>query len=656
VTFDNADDDNSPATDAASNGQEPPPFGEPEIVNGDDGSVLQGDSGGSAATAGSKPLTGFLLLLLLATLGPLVQLWIRPPAALGDDAAPELFSSARAARSLEWIAAEPRPAGSQRHAEVRERLIRELGELGLEVDLQEGSKDGGRGGQEIPLVNVIARLAGEPGEADSGQADTLLLVVHYDSVSPAQGAGDDGSGVAAVLETLRALGTDGPRRNDLIVLFSDGEEAGLLGAKLFVELGHPWFEGVSAVMNFEARGVGGPALLFQVGPRSGGLVKRFAALAPHPFGTSLAPAVFEKMPNDTDFTVFLGAGKPGLNFAFVGGGLAYHGPGDRPEVLDLGSLQHQGEGMLTLARAFADGGAGDFLDEVDQEFLLLPGVQLIYPVSLSMPITLGLALGFLAFVLFRGSGPGTESRAGILRTLLGAVASVLFAGLAGAAVFYGSAGVYAATAWCLDVVGQSPEPVSGSNLLAGEWLSCAAWVGGLGVLLLLVGCVGRGEDRVAARRRLDALGSGALVPLAIGAGALALLVPGAGHVGLLTVVGSGACLWWTSPRRIPQHTGPSTGQRDPNSARLAGVVGLVSWLPAGLVLLPLIGLLVQVGSVVSEQERLLAAAAAGLALLSTLPLLAVVGARRERLGSLLIGLGTVLLVLWSLADMAVRIS
>jgi len=48
------------------------------------------------------------------------------------------------------------------------------------------------------------------------------------------GAADDGAAVAAVLETVRALRTQAPLRNDLVVLLIDGEENGLLGAQAVV--------------------------------------------------------------------------------------------------------------------------------------------------------------------------------------------------------------------------------------------------------------------------------------------------------------------------------------------------------------------------------------------------------------------------------------
>jgi Zn-dependent M28 family amino/carboxypeptidase len=57
----------------------------------------------------------------------------------------------------------------------------------------------------------------------------VLLVAHHDSVATGLGALDGGSGVVTLIETLRALRSSAPLRND--VVFTDGEEDGGLGHK-----------------------------------------------------------------------------------------------------------------------------------------------------------------------------------------------------------------------------------------------------------------------------------------------------------------------------------------------------------------------------------------------------------------------------------------
>ena len=256
---------------------------------------------------------------------------------------------------LEPLAAEPRPHGSQAHARVREWIASRIESLGLEVVRQRGTRaldpDGGeaearrveRGERDIELVNLMVRL---PGSASSG---TLLLVAHYDSREETPGAADNGAAVACFLERIEYLARErrGGLRNDVVFLFTDGEELGLHGARLFVEE-HPWLADVRCVLNFDAIGNDGPLVLFQTGPASAHLVKHYEEVAPHPVATSLAARVYASLPNDTDFTPFLEQGVPGLNLAIVGGGSAYHAPFDRPEHLAPQSLSRLGRTIDVL--------------------------------------------------------------------------------------------------------------------------------------------------------------------------------------------------------------------------------------------------------------------------------------------------------------------
>ena len=162
-----------------------------------------------------------------------------PPAGL--DAPAGEFSAARAQEHLRAVAMEPHPIGTKANHAVRDYLLTELREMGLEAQLQKATVLRSRGaGQRLvggTVENVLARLPGSSPSAAKHQA--VLLTSHYDSVPWSPGAGDDGSGVAAMLETLRALTAGPPLGHDVLFLFSDGEEVGLLGAQAFVDQ-HPW--------------------------------------------------------------------------------------------------------------------------------------------------------------------------------------------------------------------------------------------------------------------------------------------------------------------------------------------------------------------------------------------------------------------------------
>ena len=100
--------------------------------------------------------------------------------------------------------------------------------------------------------NVIADLPGrEPGEV-------VLLGAHYDSWDVAQGADDDGTGVAAVLEAARILKSLGvtPRRTIRFAFFS-GEEEACLGSRAYVVAHEKELDGHRAVLMMDS-GAGSP--------------------------------------------------------------------------------------------------------------------------------------------------------------------------------------------------------------------------------------------------------------------------------------------------------------------------------------------------------------------------------------------------------------
>jgi hypothetical protein len=145
-------------------------------------------------------------------------------------APPTEFSSGRALEHVRAIAKEPYPMDSPENAAVRDYLVKELRTLGVEPEVQRATAAHTwfiRFAEAGTPENVLARLEGTN---NGGKA--FLLMAHYDSVPTGPGASDDGAGVAAMLETLRALKAGPPLKNDVIFLFTDGEERGLLGARL----------------------------------------------------------------------------------------------------------------------------------------------------------------------------------------------------------------------------------------------------------------------------------------------------------------------------------------------------------------------------------------------------------------------------------------
>ncbi len=310
---------------------------------------------------------------------------------------PDAFSADRALIHLNAFATAPHPIGSSEHDRVRDYLVSRLTAHGLTPEIQRTTGVTPRYEVAGTVENIVARLKGT-----SGATDAVALVAHYDSVPAGPGAGDDGGGVAALLETLRALRTGPPLRNDILFVITDGEEDGLLGASAFVAE-NPAAKDVRVAVNFEARGNAGESQMFETSAGNGRLVQIFAQAAPHPSGSSLTYEIYKHMPNDTDMTVFKKAGAAGLNFAFIGHWEAYHTPLDNPELLDRGSLQQQGENALALARSLGNADLAQLQDR-DSVYFSLPGNFFAhYSSRFLWPLTI--AAGILLFgVIFYANG------------------------------------------------------------------------------------------------------------------------------------------------------------------------------------------------------------------------------------------------------------
>jgi hypothetical protein len=338
-----------------------------------------------------RVLAGLVLLLVVAgviTGTALLQSGISPaPAPVPSSA----FSAERAMRHLEQFAREPRPQGSAEGARAERFLADELRAAGMSVTVQQAvgvhAADGlatfGR------VDNIVATM---PGADSSG---TVVLAAHHDSVAMGPGASDDGAAVAAMLETVRALRTGAQLRNDVVLLITDGEENGLLGAEAFLRE-HPLGREGGVVLNFEARGVSGPSLMFETSRDNARLVSLFNDTVPNPRGDSSMVEVYRALPNDTDFSLFADAGFSGMNFAYIEGAARYHTAGDSIDNLDQGSLQHHGENMLALARALGDTDLRTMTADHDDTYFDVLGLKVSYPNGVVWPLAVA---GLLVVVL-----------------------------------------------------------------------------------------------------------------------------------------------------------------------------------------------------------------------------------------------------------------
>lgn len=365
------------------------------------------------------------LCLLLVLCAVWAHLASRPPVAppATQAIAAQEFSAARALQHVQQIAQKPHPIGSPELLRVRQYLLQQLQGLGLQPQLQSGISADKNGVANVH--NIFARLPGKNGPAP-GRA--LLLLAHYDSAPQGPGAGDDGASVAAILEVLRALRAGPALNNDVLVLLTDGEEVGMLGADLFVKQ-HPALRQIGLVLNFDHRGNRGPLLMFETSPGNARLLPGLQqAMQSSEAGrrlqaNSLLYEVYRLMPNYTDFTAFKQAGIAGMNFAAIEGHLHYHTAIDTWDRLSPDTLQQQGQVMLSTVQYFAgqDLQSAQFkAGAADHVYFNLPGWGLLhYAANWLLP---GAALVLLLLNLF------VARRMGALRWRHGLLATVLHLG------------------------------------------------------------------------------------------------------------------------------------------------------------------------------------------------------------------------------------
>jgi hypothetical protein len=428
----------------------------------------------------------------------------RTPAPLPVDAPASQFSAGRAIALLGELLAEgrPHPVGSEANAGVRERIAGRLESLGYDVEIQETVVCRGWSGTRAtcaPVQNVVTRL---PGQAEG---PAVMLMAHYDSVGAGPGAADDTAGVAAVLEIARILQAEGPRRNPVIFLLTDGEEVGLMGAQGFAEE-HPWARDLGAVINLEARGTGGQSLLFETSDDNAWLVDAYASSVPHPSANSLSYEVYKTLPNDTDLTVFKDRGVAALNFAFIDRAQHYHTLLDSLENLDAGSVQHQGESVLAVARALADRDldAGSARLAGNAAYIDFLGLGVIrWPAAWTLPLALAAILTTLACAIV-AIRRGALTVGGLLLGVLAALLCLALAILLGMGLI-----------WLIARFGHGSQPWYAFPLPT----RLSLWAGALLSAGLVAGLLGR-------RAGLWGLGLGAWLLWAILAVVLSLTLPG----------------------------------------------------------------------------------------------------------------------------------
>lgn len=365
-----------------------------------------------------------MLLLLSVLIGTFY--FMTPQLSISESTPLSEFSTRRTLEKIKTIAQEPHYVGSKNHQVVARYLQKELQNLGLKASFQEGFTMTEKG-TLVQSKNIIARIKGsKPGKS-------LLLLSHYDSAphSFSKGASDDASGVATILESVRAfLYNKSKNQNDIILLFTDAEELGLNGAALFVTQ-HQWAKEVGLVLNFEARGSSGPSyMLMETNQGNAKMVDAFSkGNAQYPVSNSLMYSIYKMLPNDTDLTVFREQGKiQGFNFAFIDSHYNYHTMQDDFGTISPKTIAHQGSYLMPLLTYFSNADLTHLNSDEDEVYFTIPFAFIHYPFSWITPMWIGVLLLFVTFV-FMGIGKRLLSISDLLKAGIPFVLSIVLSGL-----------------------------------------------------------------------------------------------------------------------------------------------------------------------------------------------------------------------------------
>jgi hypothetical protein len=319
-----------------------------------------------------------LAAALLVGVAPLVAPGIDSELARGD------FSAERAQAHIDVVAAKPHAMGSPAIEEVRNYIAGELRSLGLDPEFQAvtGVLDYySNSNTTVPVVNVIALI---PGTAPTG---SIALVAHFDTVPTTPGANDNTSGVAVLLETARILVAEEPNRNDVILLFTDGEEpAPKYGSTAFIA-DHRWADNIRFVVNLEAIGTSGPSLLTETNGPQRWVLEHYVDSTPQPVAFSFLTQTSELIGgSNTDFAPFRDAGVPGVEFVYAVGSPIYHTAADSPDSVSSRSLHSHGANTLALVRQLGE----EDLSAIEGESMVFFTVGryyvVQYPASWALPL------------------------------------------------------------------------------------------------------------------------------------------------------------------------------------------------------------------------------------------------------------------------------
>ena len=324
--------------------------------------------------------------LLLLTDGRSAQQWLSQAGAPGGDGWALLISAGPPTagepddappRGLFQTSAPGEAAAGPTRMRLRGPLLQRARDEGLaSVRVEFGAS------QTTPAVNVVGLIpgVGTPDHPELGQ-QALVLTAHYDHLGVASsesdarrpkdapapaggapdliynGADDDASGVATVLELADAFGHGPPPARTLVFLLVTGEEIGLLGTDFYLD--HPVvpLEATVANVNFEMVGrpdplVGGAGRLWLTGYERTTLGPAWAAA-----GLAIAADARpdEHFYERSDNIAFVHRHVIGQTLSSYNLHDDYHTVADEPGTLDYVHMQTAARTAYAACRMLADG-------------------------------------------------------------------------------------------------------------------------------------------------------------------------------------------------------------------------------------------------------------------------------------------------------------
>ena len=337
-------------------------------------------------------VSGVLSLLFILSFTYLCVIRLIPPSPLPENAPQSEFSAARAMRHIEAISQKPHRIGTPELASVRYYILEHLRAIGLNPSVQNTFAT--RQSADVlftgEVANIIVRIQGTKSDG------AIMLMAHYDTVSTSPGAADSGSGVAVLLEMMRTIHSMKPLKNDVIALFTDGEESALLGAQAFVDE-HPWRGNIKVALNMGLL-YRGPAVIWTTSPNNGWLVTEWARSVS---GSASFSSPFSSfMVGDTDLTPLQKAGITGVHFLTAFSLPYYHTEGEHPERISQASIQHIGSQISDFIRHLGNMDLEN-TKAPDRVYFPFMGKTLHYPASWNVPLTITASILYF-FILIAG--------------------------------------------------------------------------------------------------------------------------------------------------------------------------------------------------------------------------------------------------------------